>query len=142
MHFSLSSLLFTLAAAGTATSSEDRAANLRRYVDSLPHHEHSEMSHQEAMDHYLPQQQKRDFQPATFKGDFQKRKFNTIQSIYNLVVFPNNLFIFSNKTEIVLPFFDKHVMGQRRLSGNFFLVMRIISSTSGVWHPHRWVTRR
>lgn len=42
MHFSSSILLVTLTAAGTAA---DRAANLRRFADSLPHHEHSGMSH-------------------------------------------------------------------------------------------------
>jgi hypothetical protein len=75
MHLLSSSLLVTLA---TATSLHENVANVRRYADSLPHHEHSKMSHQEAMAHYLPHFHKRDKQPATFKSDFQKRNFNTI----------------------------------------------------------------
>ncbi|QDS71543.1 hypothetical protein FKW77_005418 [Venturia effusa] len=119
MSFLSSCLLLALAATGTATSLQNHAANLRRYVDSLPLHEHSKMSHQEAMDHYLPNHHKRDFQPATFKGNFQKRNFNTIQSVYNLTVFPKNLFIFANKTEIGHPFFDQKVSGRVGPVGNF-----------------------
>lgn len=71
------------------------------------------------MNHDLPNLHKRDFRPSTFKGDFQERNFNTIQSIYNLTVFPKNMFIFANKTDIGLPFFHEDVNGRVGLVGNF-----------------------
>ena len=52
-------------------------------------------------------------------SNYSLRNFNTIQSVYNLTVYPKNLPLFYNDTGIGLPFFNENVTGRVTPLGNF-----------------------
>jgi hypothetical protein len=52
-------------------------------------------------------------------GNWSIRNFNTISSVYNLTVYPKNLPLFLNQTDIGLPFFNENVTGRVTPLGNF-----------------------
>jgi hypothetical protein len=57
--------------------------------------------------------------PEPVPGNWSIRNFNTVSSVYNLTVFPKNLPLFLNQTDIGLPFFDVNVTGRVTPLGDF-----------------------
>lgn len=57
--------------------------------------------------------------PEPVPGNWPIRNFNTVSSVYNLTVFPKNLPLFLNQTDIGLPFFDVNVKGRVTPLGDF-----------------------
>lgn len=51
--------------------------------------------------------------------DYALRNYNTISGVYNLTVYPKNLPLFLNETDIGLPFFNENVTGRVTPLGNF-----------------------
>jgi hypothetical protein len=52
-------------------------------------------------------------------GNWSIRNYNTVSSVYNLTVYPKNLPLFLNQTDIGLPFFNENVTGRVTPLGNF-----------------------
>ena len=57
--------------------------------------------------------------PEPVPGNWSIRNYNTVSSVYNLTVYPRNLPLFLNQTDIGLPFFDVNVTGRVTPLGDF-----------------------
>ena len=57
--------------------------------------------------------------PEPIPGNWSIRNYNTVSSVYNLTVYPRNLPLFLNQTDIGLPFFDVNVTGRVTPLGDF-----------------------
>ncbi|KIV98946.1 uncharacterized protein PV09_09331 [Verruconis gallopava] len=57
--------------------------------------------------------------PEPVPGNWSIRNLNTVSSVYNLTVYPKNLPLFLNETDIGLPFFNENVTGRVTPLGNF-----------------------
>lgn len=57
--------------------------------------------------------------PEPVPGNWSIRNYNTVSSVYNLTVYPRNLPLFLNQTDIGLPFFDANVTGRVTPLGDF-----------------------
>jgi hypothetical protein len=141
-----STVIFNGVDAGIIRRHDDNGSKLPPYLQSYWHTKHLDapkMTPEEAMDYYFPTL-KQDCPTGGNGGNgggggggggnnpgngtdggggtpnnWALRNYNTISSVYNLTVYPKNLPLFLNQTDIGLPFFNENVTGRVTPLGNF-----------------------